>query len=427
MGCIVFFDEPNRRKKLLELIDQDAEFTDTFSIADLRIASLDVCLMGFGSSQLSYVGIMKVGKRVASYKSHIRFSHIQPIEPLEIDEITGQLGPRFSQHFFRSTSGQGGQIPPKTWAAFMSLLARIYPNAFKVIEQVVKLLNSPRQLNGPRQEILAQEKDAAGLALAISGFNKSKQVLATASIENLGAPFLAGINQAYLIEDQMIAHDGHAFSDWKETFKAQALAMAVFEKNGEKLYVMNVNRHPLERTLGVDLIYYHHVYDSFVLVQYKRMTGSADGFGSIYRPDADRSYKREKENMERFLEKYMRASLISTPQGFRMHEMPFYFKLCNSVSLTPLSSELIRGMYFPLSYWRVLLSSDKVKGPRGGVGVTYENAGRWLSNTEFVQLVQKGWIGSPPSVSKNISAIINERLKQHNSVTVAYSEPTRDF
>jgi len=42
----------------------------------------------------------------------------------------------------------------------------------------------------------------------------------------------------------------------------------VLHDHDEYLTILNCNRQPLEATLGVDLIYYNHRFDSFLLVQY---------------------------------------------------------------------------------------------------------------------------------------------------------------
>jgi hypothetical protein len=48
-----------------------------------------------------------------------------------------------------------------------------------------------------------------------------------------------------------------------------------FQQGPRKLTVINVNRSGVEHALGVDLVYYNHEFDSYVLVQYKRMKSRA--------------------------------------------------------------------------------------------------------------------------------------------------------
>ena len=59
-----------------------------------------------------------------------------------------------------------------------------------------------------------------------------------------------------------------------------------FSKGRERLTVINVNRQPLERTTGADLIYVNETSKSFVLVQYKTFRREGKPSRLVYRPDA---------------------------------------------------------------------------------------------------------------------------------------------
>jgi hypothetical protein len=77
-----------------------------------------------------------------------------------------------------------------------------------------------------------------------------------------------------ILPDMTSAPSGHA--DWR-----------VFDDGHKRLIVANTNMEPLELTLGVDVIYYNQIDNSFVMVQYKRMiregpTGRSELW---YRPD----------------------------------------------------------------------------------------------------------------------------------------------
>jgi hypothetical protein len=79
-------------------------------------------------------------------------------------------------------------------------------------------------------------------------------------------------------------------------------------------------------------------------------------------------------------------------------------------------------MYMPLAYWDVLAASPQVLGPRGGVAVTHSNAGRYFDNTQFVSLVQDGWVGSRGLSSDQITAIIQSGLDADHSIILAASK-----
>jgi hypothetical protein len=62
------------------------------------------------------------------------------------------------------------------------------------------------------------------------------------------------------------------------------------------------------------LIYYNHAYESFVMVQYKRMTrGNDERKEAEYRPTSDGSYKAELQRMVDFCQKHLICSPKTGP------------------------------------------------------------------------------------------------------------------
>jgi len=71
-----------------------------------------------------------------------------------------------------------------------------------------------------------------------------------------------------------------------------------------------------------------------------------------------------------------------------------------------------------------LVNDQQVKGPQGGISVSHSNVGRYLNNTQFVELVQDGWVGSSVEDTTHISELIRELLEQKHSVFLANSQAT---
>jgi hypothetical protein len=186
------------------------------------------------------------------------------------------------------------------------------------------------------------------------------------------------------------------------------------------LTILNCNRQPLERTLGVDLIYYNHCFDSFILVQYKRMTNGSDGQQLEYRPGRDRNYATEIQRMieaDRILRESQ--SITHDSHQFRLSSRPFYFKLCEPKSTTSLDAGMVSGMYVPLGLWQRILKSPAVRGPRGGIVITWNNCPRRFNNTEFTRLLRQGWIGSASGQSKLLNKIIQSVLGTNRMLVLA--------
>lgn len=188
----------------------------------------------------------------------------------------------------------------------------------------------------------------------------------------------------------------------------------------EYLTILNCNRQPLEQTLGVDLIYYSHRFDSFVLVQYKRMSEGKQG-SAEYRPGNDPSHEKEVERMLKTEE-----FLIAQPKGentsasdFRLSGRPFYVKLCEPKAKAALDAGMVSGMYVPLELWRRLLDAPEARGPKGGVVITWDNCLRRFNNGEFTSLLRNGWIGSAAGESKALSAIVEQVLSSGRMLVFA--------
>jgi hypothetical protein len=73
-------------------------------------------------------------------------------------------------------------------------------------------------------------------------------------------------------------------------------------------------------------------------------------------------------------------------------------------------------MYLPLAYWDVLVDSPDVLGPRGGVRVDFDNVGRHINNTLFIDLVSSAWIGSRGVNTERITAIVRESLETRSLI-----------
>ena len=161
-----------------------------------------------------------------------------------------------------------------------------------------------QRLVGPSVEQVALERDAVGVALDI--FDRSSQLRQETLrrwVPPPGTlpPFLKGIEQSKLTEEQMLAHDSKVFPG------AEAVAIhigATFTVGERTLSVVYLNRTSVEKSLGVDLIYYNHQFDAYTLVQYKRMNkgpvkkNAPDSW--VFRPSSDRNFGIEIERMQQF-------------------------------------------------------------------------------------------------------------------------------
>ena len=81
-------------------------------------------------------------------------------------------------------------------------------------------------------------------------------------------------------------------------------------------------------------------------------------------------------------------------------------------------------MYLPLDYWKVLTVHPSLKGPKGGLRVTYENVGRHFDNTDFIKLVAKAWIGTNTNQSAVLKDVIREVIETGKAIVIAVKANT---
>jgi hypothetical protein len=294
-GYIIIFDEPLISERLKEL----DEFSDGFSIPDWKMKSSQICLLSFDRKTITRAAIGYKGKRATTFKSEIYFKHILDFPPVSIKKILEKMGSRTRNYFIKSSTGTGGSIPARTWEDLGNVIKYLNSDAYKAIKSLQEIIEKVGEFKTiPEYEIVAYEKDAVGLLLDIFGEKMSlrKRILPywrhSGDEKNI-APFLKGIGRSKLAEDTIINNDSKIFGDWEFMRSLPNLSSTDFFKNGETLTICNTNRTTIEKTLGVDLIYYHHTYNSFVLIQYKRMTQEGVENKYIYRPKNDKNYKKE--------------------------------------------------------------------------------------------------------------------------------------
>ncbi len=336
---------------------------------------------------------------------------------ITIEDIEVKLSSKIRTHFKRQTESHVTAFSQKVCDGVLEYFSKEHPGVY---DQII-LLNQRIELYIPAytkkaKEIIAQEKDAVNLVFKMFDFNES-DVPVWSSDDN-SAPFLRGYHNTTIREDPMVNHDSQVFGDWTKIAQ-HAQGAIEFTKENQKITLMNVNRQPLEKTLGVDLLVYHHTYKSYILIQYKRMIKETDLY--IYRP-TDLTYKSEIERMNSFMKTINLDITNKDLENYRFNNDLFYFKLCPARIENSHSNKMVSGMYIPLELWTILLNDDCTNGPKGGKQLSFNNTGRYFNNTQFVNLAQNGWIGSRIENLETVTDIIAASINSDNSLTLAEYE-----
>jgi hypothetical protein len=339
------------------------------------------------------------------------------VVPIDTEQLVLGLPWRFRKTV-ADRLDRGGVLPQKSAAALASALGELDPAAGRALARL-RGTGGRSQLGGPGLQSAAQEADAVRLAIDIADLPRTSLREVRPDGET---PFLQRLTEVRTGEDLAVAYDSMRFLDFDRLEHPSGIVR--FAKGYERLTILNVNRQPLEHTTGADLIYVNETLGSFVLVQYKsfRRETSAGGSRLVYRPD--KQLEAELERMRR-IRSTARGKAVN---GFRLHAGCCFLKLCKPVASVNYSPrELVTGMYLPLDYYDELVMSDIVRGPRGGVSISYENVDRYMNNDLFVQLVRGAWVGSRGVTTKRLTDLVVAGLDAGHSMTVAGASRTQEL
>ena len=187
----------------------------------------------------------------------------------------------------------------------------------------------------------------------------------------------------------------------------------LFHSHGRQLFIVNANREPAERALGVDLIYYNVNRQSLVLVQYKKLDATQNG---RYYPSRDSSLNKELRRM-RSLDRYV-THIRKESDDFRLLPSPSWIKLCHPLPYVPNSTDMIHGMYLAREHFELLRNDDALKGPNGGTVFSYRTVPNYLDNTTFTRLVETGMIGTTGTSTQLVHQQIVRSFTNRKSIAL---------
>jgi hypothetical protein len=341
----------------------------------------------------------------------LTYRQVDTIEPLGVGELVQALPPRHRDGTARAID-KGGILTPTVSKAVVEAFERLRPESAPELQRLIN--EEPGlavTLSGPGLQIAAQEVDAVVTALEMAGMPKA--ALGSTRADGV-LSFVERLSELRMREDPAINYDAGQFLDFDRI--SHPAGIVEFTHNGERLTVINVNRQPLERTTGADLIYLNETAGSVVLVQYKTFGYEGSPAKLVYRPDdqLDAELARMREIVKK------RSSTALTLETFRFNPGFCYLKFCDPVTtLARQPGQLVSGFYLPVDYYDLVVSSDVTDGPRGGKMITYDNVPSQMSNETFTGLVRGGWIGTQGVTSKRLTDMVIEGLDANRSQTIA--------
>lgn len=379
-----------------------------------------IVFVSFRDGAITHIANGRKGASAGTGLVRLNMTDFQRLDrPLPFEELVGLVPPRFRAPL-RRVLHSGGLLPPKTLGAVMDALAERDPTlAPRLARFSERRAQAIRDLKPEERANLAVQKESLGLALDIAGIPRA-EVLSWSPAPGKPGSFLEGLPGARVREDVMIMKDFTSLPGFEAVRDATHVAAMTFENpndRSQKLTVIMANRLPLEEQTGADLIYYNETYRAFVLVQYKAME-RAEQRAEFRWQDGDQ-FTKEIERMDALLAELAKCAADDAPEGFRLCSNPFFLKFCSRVIFNPDDKGLFSGIYLPLELWKSLHASGRLKGPQGGNVLSFENVGRKLSNSEFVELVAGSWVGTTIPQSAELARVVRAVLETGRTVTFA--------
>ncbi|WP_374691229.1 hypothetical protein [Accumulibacter sp.] len=418
----------DRMTTFLERVEEGQPFAEP--VADFQ-HSRNVPLVCFivGARKVTHIAMGRRGTRAGTGLRRLNLERAETLSvPVSVQRIINRL-PKRTAASVRRRLASGGLLTDKGFAAVTEAVRQLAPQASSLLDRFSQARTERIQrLSAKTKSNLAQQKEAVLTALSIAGLSR-EPAQEWSPPDGTPESFLDGLPSARLREDPMVIHDLMHLPGF-EIIRTYPYSAAVFESEAtsERLTVILANRLPLEEQTGTDLIYFNETFQSFVMVQYKAMERE-DGPNGV--PQAvfrlpNTQLDEEIARMDALLAAIHAFPANAAHDGFRLTENPFFLKLCPRLVFNPDDIGLVPGMYLPLDYWKLLTAGSGIKGPRGGLRVTFENAGRHFDNSSFTAIVSKAWVGTTPSQSDVLKEAIRQTIETGKAVAIAVKPKKSD-
>lgn len=391
-GFILTF-EPGRTQWLAERLHADMRLSESFSSRDWELHQRELVFLALEHEPLTVAAFALMERMQASggfVKPKMLVSRMHIFEvPVTASELDfGDIDELVS------TPERMRRLDEATWNLLLERFSLVRPEAADAIREIVALREAERRLFGESTRIarLNEQRDGLGLALDIGRLDRRSTLtkLDTERADRANS-VLELLDAIPIHERSLLEHDARIFQSLVGRRPYQS---AAFDGNGQRSVRVHItDQTDLESVLGIDLIIYSTLYDNFLLLQYKRMSRNGDGWFYGISPSSNLHQQLQRMNA------FQAATSSSAPLSpslwsYRLNEVPFYFKFCEEVRPTARDASLVPGITMSADHLGEFLRLPEAKPKGSGLSIGYKNCPRYLSNTEFVQLAQAGWIGA---------------------------------
>lgn len=401
LGIVILSeDEASQIRESRHGFDRFSIVRSHAELSDLKKGNL--CLVYLrsedGKTSAQLMGIKSKGA-VATASSRINLVHAAPLKQCSPAAILPKIPNKRLAAKFEDICSQ-----PEYTGAFSKRLGQYVFTAIADNNRAV-VASLLGKMDGHTTRPLGWKLQASILydVLATFGVDKNEEPDEVFAVDDDSSAVELLNGPAYLLEDQVIAHDTRDIPGW-DLIESDMTGMAVFTKGVSRLTVFTANRGPIEKATGADLVYINNEQKNAVLVQYKMLEQeerNRDGEERewVYRPD--RQFNAEVERMKKFKLKPVKGT------DYRLNCNPFYFKFVKRIEHDLRNA----GLIVSLDHLTSVLDSKISRGKKGGLRLNYKVLdGRYLRKGDLVGLIRSGYIGTTEYDSKAILELIRRSL-----------------
>lgn len=358
-----------------------------------------------------YLGTATRKNAVSTFESRLTIKKLRAIKQTSLYDIEAKVTVSRMQHLLGDrVPDEGGMssLSPKLSAHLIELLAEDLENQV-ALDTVLSLLPRLRQIPNTNW---AQE-DAIQSAMAAFGIRGN--AIPDRVVLKPGKPSGLGLIGAYLYEDNVVHADASRIPGF-DLIAADVTGCAIFQKRDERLVIYTANKLPLEKMLGVDLIYINETRGNIVMLQYKMLKEDTQDSGTndwLFRPD-----KQLRDEIAR-----MRLPAFENPlTDYRLNHNPFFFKFVKR----KIGDDSCQSFLVSLEHLNRILAAPEAKGPKGGVRLSFEALeGTYLREADMLGLIRSGYIGTHRAETESLATIIGEAAKGNKAVVLAWQQKIR--
>lgn len=353
-----------------------------------------------------YLGIAIRKAAVSTFDSRLTIKKLRPITSHSLQEIKEKITD------LRMNRRLSDKIPHED--GFSLLTSKLSVHVVKVLAEEpdnetvldVALLLLPKLRQAPH--INWAQEDA--IHAAMDAFGVRANGVPIEIVLKKDASSGLGMIGSYLYEDNVVRADASQLPGF-DAVAPDITGRAVFEKEDERLVIYTANRLPLEKMLGVDLIYINETRGNVVMIQYKMLEEARSQDESQdwqFRPD---------EQLRHEIARMQLPSFHGTLTDYRLNRNPFFFKFVKRKVV----EDSHQSFLISLDHLNRILTSAEAKGPREGIRLSYKALdGTYLREADLVSLIRSGYVGTHRAETEALATIISAVAGGNKALVLAW-------